>query len=111
MVWMRVDHKHQTRFHRIPTCRQLRKKPALGEPRELIAVELNQVGVRPCATCYPDAPRVKIIKRYCELCNTVYACPHNGGVAVTDRGGRQFWVWPDSNGMPFYRRQDKQLSA
>lgn len=68
-----------------------------------MAVDLNEIGYRPCHTCYPDAPRVRISKTYCAKCNSKYACGHNGGVLIVDRGGRYFWVWPDTNQMPFYR--------
>jgi hypothetical protein len=102
-VWMRVDASHRTRFHRSPDCRQLRKRPARGPGNELITLEPLETGARPCRTCYPDAPRISIRKRYCSECDTRYPCPHNGGVEVTDRGGRHYWVWPDSNSMPYYR--------
>ena len=69
-----------------------------------MAVDLNDVFVRPCKTCYPDAPRVEIVKRYCEVCQSAYACEHNGGLLIRDRGGRWYWTWPDSNSMPLYRR-------
>lgn len=103
-VWLRDDPKHRTRFHRIPDCKQLRKKPAKGEPHDLISVDLNEIYVRPCKTCYPDAPRVKIIKRYCKKCRSATACKHNGGIQVTIRDGRHRWVWPDTNQMPLYRK-------
>lgn len=102
-VWMRVDPKFRTRFHRSPDCRQLRKNPSRGDHHELIAVELSELGVRPCKTCYPDAPRIKILKTYCAICESRYACEHNGGVLIRDRGGRRYWVWPDTNSMPLYR--------
>ena len=103
-VWIRNDPKRRTRFHRIPDCKQLKKKPAIGEHYPLIAVDLDEVHVRPCKTCYPDAPRVKIIKRYCTRCRSRTACKHNGGILITDRIGRQLWVWPDTNQMPLYRK-------
>jgi hypothetical protein len=103
-VWVRDDPKRRTRFHRSPDCRQLRKGPPRGESRPLVAVDLDEVRVRPCKTCYPDAPRIKIRKVYCPECDTKHACPHNGGVVVVDRAGRHFWVWPDANQMPYYRR-------
>ena len=103
-VWIRDDPQLQNRFHRSPDCRQLKKKPAKGHPHTLVAKDLNEVFVRPCLTCYPDAPRIKIIRRYCEVCSSAQPCKHNGGVLVTTRIGRQFWVWPDSNLMPLYRR-------
>jgi hypothetical protein len=102
-VWMREDPKYKTRFHRTPYCRQLRKKPARGTQHELIEVDLAEIAIRPCQTCYPDAPRVKILKTYCAICESRYACEHNGGVLIRDRGGRRYWVWPDTNQMPLYR--------
>ena len=111
-VWMRDDQfGRRTRFHRVPTCRQLQKRPSRGEKNDLIQVDLKDAGVRPCLTCYPDAPRYNLLKRWCEVCGTRNACEHNGGVLITDRRGRRFWVWPDTNQMPFYRRQNKQQSA
>ena len=104
MVWIREDPKFRTRFHRHPDCKQLRKPPARGKPRELKHLDLNDVHVRPCKTCYPDVPRIQIFKRYCETCQSPYACEHNGGVQIVDRAGRHYWVWPDTNQMPFYRR-------
>jgi len=102
-VWIRVDPKRKNRFHRLPTCKQLRKRPAQGNPRELVQLDLELVHVRPCKTCYPDAPSTQILKRYCEICESNYACEHNGGVRVTTRVGHHRWVWPDTNQMPFYR--------
>jgi hypothetical protein len=103
-VWIRSDPKHRTRFHRSPSCRQLRKGPARGKTRELLEVDLDEVHVRPCKTCYPDAPRVSIRKIHCPLCDTRYPCPHNGGVMVVDHLGRNIWVWPDANQMPYFRK-------
>lgn len=103
VVWMRDDPKRRTRFHRTPDCRQLRKKPSRGEPSHLVAADLEDVGVRPCKTCYPDAPRTEVRHAYCSICESRYACEHNGGVLITDRRGRRFWVWPDTNQMPYYR--------
>ena len=103
-VWMREDPGRRTRFHRSPQCPQLTKNPARGEHHELLALDLNEVFVRPCQTCYPDAPKVNFRKAYCTECHTRRACPHNGGVLITDRRGRSFWVWPDTNQMPLYRR-------
>lgn len=103
-VWIRDDPKHLRRFHRVSDCRQLRKGPARGKPHRLLAVDLSEVGVRPCKTCYPDAPRISIRKAYCPVCDTKFACPHNGGIQIIDRAGRHFWVWPDTNQMPLYRR-------
>src|SRR5215468_7977806 len=108
LVWMRDDPKHRYRFHRDPDCWQLNKKPSRGEHRDLIQVELSEIAARPCLDCYPDAPRIKIRHRYCPDCDSVYACEHNGGIAVTDRIGRRHWAWPDINQMPYYRRQAQQ---
>jgi hypothetical protein len=102
-VWVRNSPKHRNRFHKSPDCRQLRKGPQAGPGYELISMDLAEVGYRPCHTCYPDAPWVKIRKTRCPECDTKYACPHNGGVLVIDRGGRKLWVWPDTNQMPYYR--------
>ena len=102
-VWIRVDPKRETRFHRTQTCRQLRKRPAKGDPYELVQLDLELVHVRPCRTCFPNAPRVSIHKHYCEICESNYACEHNGGVLVIDRANRRRWLWPDTNQMPFYR--------
>ena len=104
-VWMRADPKRRTRFHRRPDCKQLKKPPARGEHLPLVAVDLENVYVRPCRTCYPDAPHIKVLRRYCSICHSPYACEHNGGIQIVDRGGRHYWVWPDSNQMPFYRRK------
>jgi hypothetical protein len=103
-VWMRRDPKHKTRFHRTPSCWQLVKPPPRGESRPLIAVDLEQVAARPCKTCYPDAPRIKVRRAYCPICDSKYACEHNGGIQIVDRAGRNYWVWPDTNQMPYYRR-------
>ena len=103
-VWMRVDPLRRTRFHRSPECRQLRKGPARGPGLELVSLELSEAGVRPCKTCYPDAPRIKIRKVYCRECESKMPCAHNGGVLITRRGhGEPQHVWPDSNQMPYYR--------
>jgi|SRR5262245_4291804 len=112
MVWMRKNEHHKTRFHRSSTCRQLRKRPSRGEPHDLIEVDLDEVDVRPCLTCYPDAPRYDLLKRYCQICDSRHPCEHNGGVAISRRGhGYSFYVWPDANSMPYYRRQARQQSA
>lgn len=102
-VWVRDDALRRTRFHRSPDCRQLTKPPSRGEHSELLAIDLGEVGRRPCGTCYPDAPRIKIWKSYCWVCESKHPCRHNGGVLITDRGGRRFWVWSDTNQMPLYR--------
>jgi hypothetical protein len=103
-VWMRENVKNQTRFHRTPYCRQLRKGPSRGTPHELIELDLNDVAARPCKTCYPDAPRIKILKTYCTICESRIACEHNGGVLIHRRvTGWPQYIWPDSNQMPYYR--------
>lgn len=111
MVWIRADPYHETRFHRTTTCRQLRKRPASGEPRPLLEVDIHDVDVRPCLTCYPDAPRLKLTKRYCEVCDSKSPCQHNGGIKVTGRAGHRIWVWPDSPSMPYYRRTSIALTT
>jgi hypothetical protein len=103
-VWMRQDPKYRTRFHRSPECYQLTKGPARGDNNDLIPIDLDDVQTRPCKTCYPDAPRMKIRHAYCTVCESPYACEHNGGLLIRDRGGRWYWTWPDSNSMPLYRR-------
>jgi hypothetical protein len=103
-VWMRDNPKKRSRFHRSPDCRQLRKAPAEGEHYPLLELDLEEVFVRPCQTCYPDAPRIKIRKAYCPICDTGQACRHNGGVQIIDRQARAYWVWPDTNQMPYYRK-------
>ena len=104
-VWMREHPKHRTRFHRHPDCYQLTKPPSRGEPHPLIAVDLEDVTARPCAKCYPDAPRIKVRRAWCYTCESRYACQHNGGVLIIDRAGRRYWVWPDTNSMPLYRQR------
>lgn len=100
---MRRDPAHRTRFHRHLDCFQLTKGPARGDGHEIIGMDLNDVEVRPCLTCYPDAPRVKIRHPYCYTCESPRACEHNGGVQVNEPGF-SWWVWPDSNLMPVYRK-------
>lgn len=105
-VWLRADRWHRNRFHRTPQCHELRKASARGGPgNPVVAVDLEAVGVRPCRHCYPDAPHLSISKRYCPLCDSRHACAHNGGLEVIDRQTRHYWVWPDANQMPYYRRQ------
>jgi len=104
-VWIRDDPKHRTRFHRHPDCFQLTKKPSRGDHHDLVSADLSTVHVRPCRVCYPDAPHLALWKRYCPTCDTKNACRHNGGIEVIDRRGRKFWVWPDTNQMPYYRKQ------
>lgn len=102
-VYMREGLSPRNRFHRIPDCDRLRG------PSQ--AVDLNDVvKPSPCRTCYRDAPRVKVVRRYCPDCDTSYPCPHNGGVqvlltgvttytsALRDPGDtytRRAYVWPD----------------
>ena len=103
-VWMRDDSLLRTRFHRDPDCRQLRKKPAHGPGNPIVPVPLEMALVRPCRTCYPDAPFVKIRKAYCSFCESKHACEHNGGVLILDRAGRDLWVWPDANLMRLWKQ-------
>lgn len=111
-VYLRADPKHKTRFHRTPNCWQLTKKPSMGDHYELVAKDLEEVFVRPCLTCYPDAPRLKILKRYCPRCDTKTPCPHNGGIAVFTnweayhKGRKLIWVWPDNNYLRRYHTPD-----
>jgi hypothetical protein len=75
------------RFHKDLGCTQLTKRPSKGMKREPIEIELNEL-VRPipCQTCYPDAPVLKSVHRYCPICDTYPGprpCPHNGGVPIT----------------------------
>lgn len=103
-VWMRVHEKHRNRFHRSPDCRQLRKRVSYGDPHQLIAVDLEEVFVRPCRTCYPDAPKIVVFKAYCVICEARFPCEHNGAVRITRRHGEPYWVWPDTNQMPLFRK-------
>jgi len=102
-VWMRRDPSFRTRFHRTKDCFQLTKGPARGPGLELVEVDISEVFVRPCKTCYPDAPRLNLRHPYCHICDSPYACEHNGGVLVTSRHGHRRWLWPDTNQMPYYR--------
>lgn len=108
-------------FHKSEDCKQLKKKPARGQDSETLSTDLKDLhNVRPCRTCYPDAPRVKVTRRRCETCNKtyIYPCAHNGGVPVTvtyktsyvgllrDPGAevkKQIYVWPDT----LYKYQDQ----
>lgn len=92
---------------------QLVKRPARGQPHPVVARDLAETfKVRPCHTCYPDAPKINVLRRYCPKCNKgrTYACPHNGGLpvriayptnyigVVRDPGElvyKTFYVWPD----------------
>jgi len=74
-------------------------------------MDLDQVPYRPCRTCYPDAPRVDVRRQYCEKCESPYACAHNGGVLVITRAGHRRWLWPDTEQMPWYRREGRVLST
>jgi hypothetical protein len=110
-VYLRDSVDPTTRFHRDPSCYQLRKKPPRGTSPTLLAVPLETLnGPSPCRICYPDAPHLKIYKRYCYECETHLACPHNGGIPVIVRNvvhtpslfmgvGEEWdsvrWVWPD----------------
>jgi hypothetical protein len=76
-------------------------------------MDLDKINFKtPCKTCYPDAPRIPVARRFCSICNKgkPYPCQHNGGVKVTlayktsyvgllrDPGDlvyREAWVWPD----------------
>jgi hypothetical protein len=100
-------------FHRTEDCQQLLKRPARGNPHPVVEVDLADLNfVRPCRNCYPDAPRIKVVRRFCPLCNKseTRPCRHNGGVPVTigrpiryisllrDPGDEQnvtIYVWPD----------------
>jgi hypothetical protein len=70
----------------------------------LVAVDLEEVGARPCRICYPDAPRIEIKKVWCKRCKSKRPCRHNGGVRVVRRHGESVYVWPDTNQMPLFRR-------
>lgn len=104
-VWIRADPSRRTRFHRDPRCWQLTKSPAVGQHWDLLAVDLNDVDVRPCRTCYPDAPKITVFKGYCEWHQSTRPCVHNGGTKVTYSDGRYGWVWPDTNQMPAFRKR------
>ena len=100
-------------FHRHAECVQLQKRPARGEAKPIVEADLNDVNFKhPCLTCYPDAPRPKVVRRWCEQCNyqRINPCPHNGAVKVTiayktnyvgllrEPGAevlKEAWVWPD----------------
>jgi hypothetical protein len=89
------------KFHKSPDCVKLTKPPARGAAHPLVEVDLRDVPhPNPCYVCYPDAPRVQIVRRYCQICDFGFAkpCPHNGGVKVPTpyKGGiRWQYVWPD----------------
>src|SRR5262245_60864134 len=100
-VWVRDDAWQRTRFHRDPSCWQLTKKPSRGTTKTLLCLDLEDVVVRPCLTCYPDAPRLNIIHRYCHECRSRYPCTHNGGIEVVGLDGRSRWAWPDVNNMAY----------
>jgi hypothetical protein len=111
-VWIRSTDR--PRFHRTEDCYQLNKPPARGTAKPVRAVELANLNehARPCRVCYPDAPHVKVVRRFCPKCNTTRAlpCAHNGGVRVTlarttsyvsllrdpgDEWLQTLYVWPD----------------
>ena len=113
-MYLRDNQRWQlTRFHRHAECYQLTKPPARGEPQELLAVDLRTVAKPvPCKSCYPDAPRPRVARRFCPKCNkhSARACAHNGGVPVVltyettyrsllrepgDECSRVIYVWPD----------------
>lgn len=101
-------------FHQTDSCVQLTKKPARGEPHPVLSTDLKDLlGVRPCQACYPDAPRPRVVRRHCPVCNKskITACPHNGGVPVKisystnyvgllrdpgDLMEKTIYVWPDN---------------
>lgn len=100
-VYVRADPKSRTRFHRDPTCWQLTKPPSRGDHNPLVEVDLEECYQRPCRWCYPDAPRIALVKRYCPICDAKHACEHNGGVLVLMpddgyHGRSRRWVWPDN---------------
>jgi len=107
-VWLRDDPRKMTRFHRRPDCSELTKKPSCGAHYPLLERDLDDVWVRPCLRCYPNAPRYNIRKLYCPICESRWPCQHNGGVLITRSHGESLWVWPDSNQMPLWRKQAMQ---
>lgn len=100
-------------FHRSPDCVQLQKRPARGTAKPIEEIDLADLNFKhPCLVCFPDAPRAKVVRRFCPKCNKgkPYPCAHNGGVRVTiayktsyvgllrdpgDEVMRHAWVWPD----------------
>lgn len=101
------------KFHSTRDCWQLTKTPHVGDHREVDEIDLEDIAYPlPCRTCYPDAPRLESVHRYCRVCDTgkVNPCEHNGGVKVmmtqqhrsqtiTSEAGDTFtrWihVWPE----------------
>lgn len=86
-VYVRGSERVKRRFHRTEDCKQLRKKPARGEPLELQEVDLDDLRFKtPCRDCYPDTPRARSVHLRCSICHPrkdyIYPCPHNGGVPV-----------------------------
>lgn len=86
------------RFHATPDCASLhfhRKK----EVQEHQVSELQ--GQEPCAKCFPEYPRPKVLHRHCTICNTgkTYPCSHNGGVLVlvphSNSAPRMKYVWAE----------------
>lgn len=87
--------------------------PGLSWYKDLVEIAITEIGVqRPCYRCYPDAPRAKTVRRYCQVCKgkTIRPCRHNGGVLVSfpvrlgkrtltseadDTYTRTRWVWPE----------------
>lgn len=89
------------KFHKTEDCPKLQKRPARGTAHPLVAMDLRDVPhPNPCYTCYPDAPRTKVLRRYCHVCDLGFAkpCPHNGGVKVLtpyQSSYRTQHVWPE----------------
>lgn len=96
-------------FHKSKDCYELGSKT-----QEVYTAPLSDLPhtASPCKACYPDAPRVRVLRRLCLECSTdgvIRPCEHNGGVQVVVRhaaptiaSGRQavtyhrkVWVWPD----------------
>jgi hypothetical protein len=103
---------HGAHFHSEVTCPRIRMGQASKHSSAPAhAVPISSIdGLSPCRSCYPDAPRIKFLKRRCKECGSARPCAHNGGVrvlvpAVYRRGSallpagtviyRRRWVWPD----------------
>lgn len=85
-----------TAFHASQGCGHLSR--ASTTVVELGRYELSSR--QPCAVCFPDFPRLKVLHRLCTRCghSKVTPCPHNGGVQVMIDGlggERRRWVWPE----------------